>query len=147
MTRISAVNFKTHTTLSFVYSKLVRYRVGAGVPPGTFIIDPDLAERWEAPDDTTYVFHLRHGVQWQNKPPVNGRELVAEDVKFTFDRFLTEKGNPNRYLLDSVDRVEVVDRYTVQFLLKEPFVWLLNMLAHDQGMWIIARKSSSNTAT
>jgi peptide/nickel transport system substrate-binding protein len=131
-------NFKTHTTLSFVYSKLVRYRVGGGVPPGTFIIDPDVAEHWEALDDTTFVFHLRHGVQWQNKPPLNGRELVAEDVKFSFDRFLTEKGNRNRYLLDSVDRVEVVDRYTVRFLLKEPFVWLLNLLAHDQGMWIIA---------
>ena len=37
-----------------------------------------------------------------------------------------------------MDRVEVVDRYTVRFLLKEPFVWLLNLLAHDQGMWIIA---------
>ena len=88
-------NFGTHTTLSFVYSKLVRYRVGGGVPPGTLIIDPDLAEHWETLDDTTFVFHLRHGVQWQNKPPVNGRELVAEDVKFTFDRFLTEQANPN----------------------------------------------------
>jgi len=43
-------------------------------------------------------------------PPVNGHELVAEDVKFTYDHFLTEKGNANRYMLDSVDRIEVVDR-------------------------------------
>ena len=56
-------NVRTHTTLSFVYSRLVRYQVGAGIPPGTFLIEPDLAERWEAPDDTTYVFHLRNGVQ------------------------------------------------------------------------------------
>jgi ABC-type transport system substrate-binding protein len=104
----------TQSTLSFVYSKLVRHKVGADVPPGSFIIEPDLAERWEELDDTTYVFHLRQGVKWHNKPPVNGRELVAEDVKFTYDRFLTEKGNTNRYLLDSVDRVEVVDRYTVK---------------------------------
>ena len=40
------------------------------------------------------------------------------------DRFLTEKGNPERHLLESVDRVEAVDRYTVKFVLKEPFVWL-----------------------
>ena len=97
-------NVRTHTTLSFVYSKLVRYKVGAGIPPGTFLIEPDLAERWEAPDDTTYVFHLRHGVKWQNKPPVNGRELVAEDVKFTFDRFLAEQANPLRYMLEPADR-------------------------------------------
>jgi peptide/nickel transport system substrate-binding protein len=131
-------NFKTHTTLSFVYSKLVRHKVGAEVQPGTFIVEPDLAERWEELDDTTYVFYLRKGVKWHNKPPVNGRELVADDVKFTYDRFRTEQGNPNRYMLEAVDRVEVVDRYTVKFLLKEPFVWLVNTLAYPWSMWIIA---------
>jgi hypothetical protein len=43
----------TQSTVSFVYSKLVRHKVGADVPPGAFIIEPDLAERWEALDDTT----------------------------------------------------------------------------------------------
>src|SRR6266700_4012988 len=131
-------NFKTHTALSYVYSKLLRHKVGPDVPPGTFIVEPDLAERWEAPDDTTYIFYLRQGVKWHNKPPVNGRELVAEDVKFSFDRFLTVPGNPERQLLESVDRVEVVDRYTVKFLLNEPFVWLLDILANAMCMWIIA---------
>jgi peptide/nickel transport system substrate-binding protein len=131
-------NFKTHTTLSFVYSRLVRHKVGAEVQPGTFIVEPDLAERWEELDDTTYIFYLRKGVKWHNKPPVDGRELVADDVKFTYDRFRTEQGNPNRYMLDAVERVEVVDRYTVKFFLKEPFVWLVNTLAYPWGMWIIA---------
>jgi peptide/nickel transport system substrate-binding protein len=129
---------RTHSALSFLSSRLLRYKVGGDVRPGTFIVEPDLAERWEEPDDTTYVFHLRRGVRWHNQPPVNGRELVAEDVKFTFDRFLSEKGNPSRYFLDSVDRVEVVDRYTVKFVLHEPFVWLLDMLASATSMWIIA---------
>jgi peptide/nickel transport system substrate-binding protein len=132
------INNFTHTTLSFVYSRLVRHKVGPEVQPGTFPVESDLAERWEAPDDTTYIFHLRQGVKWHNKPPVNGRELVAEDVKFTYDRFLTEKANANRYMLEPVDRVEVVDRYTVQFLLKEPFVWLVNTLSYPWSMWIVA---------
>jgi peptide/nickel transport system substrate-binding protein len=127
-----------HRVLSFVYSRLVRHKAGADVPPGTFTVEPDLAERWEELDDTTYVFHLRKGVKWHNKPPVNGRELVAEDVKFTYDRFLTEKANANRYTLASVDRVEVVDRYTVKFLLKEPNVWLVSALAYPWSTWIIA---------
>src|ERR671925_1812755 len=133
--------FMTHTALSFVYNKLLRHKVGPDVQPGTFIVEPDLAERWESPDDTTYIFYLRQGVKWHNKPPVNGRELVAEDVKLTFDRFLAEKGNPLRYMLEPVDRVEVVDRYTVQFLLKEPYVWLVNVLANPHGTWIIAREA------
>jgi peptide/nickel transport system substrate-binding protein len=132
------ISFKTHTTLSFVYSKLVRHKIGPDIRPGTFMVEPDLAERWEELDDTTCVFHLRKGVTWHNKPPLNGRELVAEDVKFTYDRFRTEPGNPNRYMLDPVERVEVVDRYTVQFLLKEPYVWLVNALAYPWSMWIIA---------
>jgi len=81
------LNVRTNATLSFAYSTLVRYKVGADVPPGTFLVEPHVAERWEQPDDTTYIFYLRHGVKWHNKPPVNGRELVAEDVKFTYDRF------------------------------------------------------------
>ena len=133
-------NAKTHAALSFVHGTLVRHKVGAGIQPGTFIVEPHLAERWEALDDTTYVFHLRQGVKWHNKPPVNGRELVAEDVKFTFDRFLTEKGNPLRYILEAVDKVEVVDRYTVKFLLHEPFVWLVDVLANPLGTWIIPRE-------
>jgi peptide/nickel transport system substrate-binding protein len=133
-----SINVRTQATLSFVYSRLVRHKVGPGIRPGTFIVEPDLAERWEELDDTTYVFHLRKGVKWHNKPPVNGRELVAEDVKFTYDRFLTEKGNADRYILETVDRIEVMDRYTVKFLLKEPYVWLIDVLANPRSMWIIA---------
>src|SRR5207244_4820254 len=114
--------FMTHTALSFVYNKLLRHKVGPEVQPGTFIVEPDLAERWESPDDTTYIFYLRQGVKWHNKPPVNGRELVAEEVKFTFDRFLTVEGNPARELLESVAGGEVVDRYTVMCGLKEACV-------------------------
>ena len=128
----------TQSTLSFVYSKLVRHTVGGDVPPGRFIVEPDLAERWEEVDNTTYVFHLRKGVRWHNRPPVNGRELVAADVKFTYDRFRTEKANANRYLLDAVDQIEVVDRYTVRFHLTEPYVWLLDVLASPRSTWIIA---------
>jgi peptide/nickel transport system substrate-binding protein len=131
-------NAKTSTTLSFVHSTLVRYKVGPAIAPGTYTVEPHLAERWETPDDLTYIFHLRRGVTWHNKPPLNGRELVAADVKFTFDRFLSEKGNVLRETLDPVERVEAVDRYTVKFVLKEPFVWLVHRLAGPEGMWIIA---------
>jgi ABC-type transport system substrate-binding protein len=140
-------SFKTHSTLSFVYSRLVRHQGGTGVQPGTFMVEPDLAERWEALDDTTYVFHLRKGIRWHNKPPLNGRELVAEDVKFTYDRFLTEPGNANRFMLDSMDRVEVVDRYTVKFRLKEPYVWLVNALAYPGVRGSLPQKWCSTSAT
>jgi peptide/nickel transport system substrate-binding protein len=42
-----------------------------------------LAESWEFPDPKTIVLHIRKGIRWQDKPPVNGRELVADDIAFT----------------------------------------------------------------
>src|SRR6266404_783357 len=76
------------TNLSFTHSRLVRIKSGAQVKPGTMPIEPDLAESWTQPNDTTFVFKLRKGVRWHNKPPVNGRELTADDVKYTYERFL-----------------------------------------------------------
>src|SRR5262247_1124227 len=72
------------TNLSFTHSRLVRVKAGTQVKPGTMPIEADVAESWTQPSDTTFIFKLRKGVRWHNKPPVNGRELTAEDVKYTF---------------------------------------------------------------
>src|SRR5215470_12500243 len=60
----------THWTLSFVYSRLVRHKVGADVQPGTFIVEPGLAKPCDHPNNKTYVFYHRKGVKWHNKPPL-----------------------------------------------------------------------------
>ncbi len=52
------------------------------------IIVGRLAERWEQPDPTTIVFHIRQGVNWHDKAPMNGRALTAKDVEFNFHRYL-----------------------------------------------------------
>ena len=47
----------------------------------------ELAEDWSISSDLlTYTFDIREGVQWHNKAPMNGRELTAEDIEFTFLR-------------------------------------------------------------
>src|SRR5438094_4736554 len=134
------ISYKTHIALSFTHSRLLKHKAGPGVVPGTFPIEGDLAESWTQPNDTTYVFKLRKGVRWHAKPPVNGRELTADDVGYTVDRFLKVKGNANAYMLDSVTKVEPVDRYTVKFTLKEPFAWFLDMIANPMALAIIAKE-------
>ncbi|HXJ78303.1 MAG TPA: ABC transporter substrate-binding protein [Candidatus Methylomirabilis sp.] len=133
------ISFVTMVPLSFVYSRLVKVKAGPSVKPMTYPIEPDLAESWTQPDDKTYVFKLKKGVRWHPKPPVNGREFTADDVKYAYDRFLTVTGNPNRPVLDSVDRIDVLDKYTVKFTLKEPNAWFLDMLA-STSTWIIAKE-------
>ena len=134
------ISYKTHISLSFTHSRLLRHKAGPSVVPGTFPIEGDLAESWTQPNETTYVFKLRKGVKWQAKPPVNGRELTADDVVFSVNHFLTVKGNANAYMLKSVDKVDAPDKYTVKFTLKEPFVWFLDMLANPHAVAIVAKE-------
>jgi peptide/nickel transport system substrate-binding protein len=133
------IAFSTMIPLSFAYSRLVKVKAGSAVVPGTQPVEGDLAESWERQGDTTYVFKLRKGVRWHPKPPVNGRELTADDVKFTYDRFLNIKGNANRYILEMVDKVDAVDKYTVKFTLKEPNAWFVDRLA-STSTWIVAKE-------
>src|SRR5215510_7457149 len=135
------ISYKTNIALSFTHSRLVKQKAGPGVVPGTFPLEGDLAESWSQPNDTTYIFKLRRGVRWHNKPPVNGREMTAEDVRYSLERFMTVKGNSNAYMLKSVDRVEAVDKYTVKITTREPFAWLLDMLASPMAVAIVAKEA------
>src|SRR5262244_3266390 len=108
------IAFKTQVVYSFTHSRLLKHKAGPSVQPGSFVLEGDLAESWSQPDETTYVFRLRKGVRWHPKPPVNGRELTAEDVVYSMDRFRTLQANPQSYLLGAVDKVEATDRYTVK---------------------------------
>jgi len=86
---------------------------------------PMLAERWEIPDDKTYIFHLRQGVKFHN-----GRSLVAEDVKYTYERIMNpETGSPQTWYFTAVDQIEVPDPATVKITMKAPFAPFLYALA------------------
>jgi peptide/nickel transport system substrate-binding protein len=134
------IAFPTMMALSYCMSRLVKVKAGPAVVPGTQPVENDLAESWQRTSDTSYVFKLRKGVRWHNKPPVNGRELTAEDVKYTYDRFLNTKGNGNRYLLESVEKIETLDKHTVKFTLREPNAWFIDQLA-STATWIVAQEA------
>jgi peptide/nickel transport system substrate-binding protein len=134
------LSYKLQIALTFTHSRLIRHKAGPGVTPGTFPLEGDLAESWTQPNETTYVFKLRRGVHWHNKPPVNGRELVADDVVYTINRFQTTKGNANAFMLKALDRAEALDKYTVKLTLKEPNAWLLDLLASPMAVAIVAKE-------
>lgn len=124
------------------YSRLIRPDSGLGRPFGTTRFVSDLAEVWEQPDDTTYVFYLRKGVKFHDKPPVNGRELTAEDVKYTFERLVDKAtDSPNAKLYSLLDKIEIPDRYTVKIKIKEPYAPFLNHLSHHYSSWIIPKEA------
>jgi peptide/nickel transport system substrate-binding protein len=85
---------------------------------------PDLAEKWENPDDKTWVFHIRQGVKFHDNS-----NLTANDVKYTYESVLDQSFNsPARAFYLSVASVEAVDPNTVKFTLKDPFAPFLSYM-------------------
>jgi peptide/nickel transport system substrate-binding protein len=80
-----------------------------------------LAESWEFPQPGTHVVHLKKGIHWQNLPPANGREFVADDVVFHYNRLLGINGYPNpspyptEVYFKELISVSAPDKYTVVF--------------------------------
>ena len=80
-------------------------------------IVPDLAERWETPDPTTYLFYLRDHVTFHDGVP-----LTAQDVVFTF-RHLMDPATQSPFgptFRDQIVAVEAVSPLVVRFRLQQP---------------------------
>jgi peptide/nickel transport system substrate-binding protein len=108
--------------------------------PGTTTLKPDLAESYEiSPDGQTFTFKLRQGVKFHN-----GRELTAEDVKYSIERvvnpatqspgagfFGSIKGfeEASAGKADSLSGITVVDPYTIKFELSRPDATFLHVAA------------------
>jgi len=105
-------------------------------------VKPGLAERWEMPDPTTYIFHLHRGVTFSD-----GRPLIARDVKWSFDSVLQGKvRSPKAGTYRFVDHIEAPDESTVVFHLKEPWAALLWNLAGGEGMGIVPYGSAGEVS-
>lgn len=86
----------------------------------------ELATDWDvSPDGKEWVFHLRKGVRWHD-----GRELTAEDVKFTYDTVIDPNSKPTVSKADYavLQQVEVVDPYTIRFHLSQPYAPFISRL-------------------
>lgn len=99
------------------------------------------AESWEYVDDLTLTFKLYDGIKMANVAPVNGRQLTAEDVVWSFDRISTDDPQfARRSLFESIKSVTAVDDLTVRFDLHEPFAPLLTYMGSGHSV-IMARES------
>ncbi|MGE3076032.1 MAG: ABC transporter substrate-binding protein [Dehalococcoidia bacterium] len=97
-----------------------------------------LAEKLpEQPDQSTLIFNLRKNVFWHDKPPVNGRGMVANDVVKFIQRNVAGKTSdgvedPNFYrkaAFQNVSKVEAVDDYTVKVSFSKPDPFFVTTLA------------------
>jgi peptide/nickel transport system substrate-binding protein len=106
-----------------VYEGLVRYK------PDSTEVEPCLATEWKmSPDGKEWTFTLRQGVKFQD-----GSDFDAAAVKFSVDRQLppqrTDAMPYASFTFGPVKEVQVVDKYTVKFVLTEPYAPFLANLA------------------
>lgn len=96
----------------------------------TYKLEPELAESYEEdPQGMWYVFHLRQNVLWHD-----GQPLTAEDVKFSFDAVADPQSKFDtahlRPYFENIEKAEVINPYTIKFIVKEKYFYNLNVLAN-----------------
>ncbi|HYK71942.1 MAG TPA: ABC transporter substrate-binding protein [Pseudoneobacillus sp.] len=91
-----------------VYNTLVTYN------HDTDFVTESLAHYWETNNDMkTWNFYLRKGVFFHH-----GKEFDAFDVQFTVNE-LFQNGFPQKWLIENMNSITVIDKYTIQFHLKK----------------------------
>lgn len=128
----------THVT-NRAYAGLLRFRSGPDVGYEKLVIEPNMAERWEAsPDAKAYTFHLRKGVRFAPGPPMNGREVTSEDWKWSteytgrtgpFKDVKFPSANQIAFKVEGLEAVETPDPATLRLRFKDGFAPFLSYAA------------------
>jgi len=101
----------TSTPTAAMYTGLTDYDQQGNIIPG-------IAESWEPNKDlTAWVFRLRKGVLFHN-----GREVDAAAVKLNIEHIKDPAigSDWHRGAIETIERAEVLDKYTVRFHMTEP---------------------------
>ena len=122
------------------YEGLLTFKGGPDVAFLDTVTVPALAESWEVSADArSYTFHLRPGVKWANMAPLNGRDFVANDVKWSYEYWsrlgqFKDKGLPAGQfdsMFEGLDKIETPNPSTVVVSFKDAFVPFLAYAASD----------------
>jgi peptide/nickel transport system substrate-binding protein len=98
-------------------------------------VQPWYAEAWEQPDTKTLIFKLKKGVRFQD-----GTVFNADVAKWNLDRMLTHKTSTVRQDIGVLDKVDIVDEYTIKLSLKAPPGGLLAVLSDSAPRGYIVSK-------
>jgi ABC-type transport system substrate-binding protein len=125
----------------FVYDHLISTRTNDKAP---FVLEA--AEALEQPDVLTITFKLRKGMTYHPIAPVNGREVVAEDMVKMQEYARSLTGIENNFQVNYLDKATAPDKYTVVYKLKEPRAYLFDsrILGHPGPQAIIPYETFDN---
>ena len=140
---------------SYVFSKVLNY-----YDEIQQIMWPDLSSDAagnpampEQPDDDklTYIIRIRPNARFhdtekirQDWPNTAGRNVTAEDIKFSIDRQVNRESPKSalyyrRYQWETVDKIDVIDDHTLRITTKKPCSPFVHFLA-DRNSFVIPRE-------
>jgi peptide/nickel transport system substrate-binding protein len=140
---IAGLDFHTVPGYEMVW---VATNIGCGLigitPDGKFL--PEAAESWQiSADGLLYTFKLRKDVLFHD-----GSRVDAAAVKFTFERIMNPATRSSmRSFMEAVHSVEVLDPFTVQVRLKQPYAFMLHMLAAYRMGLVLASPANTQKYT
>jgi len=124
------------TLFTWLFNGLVRIRPGEANPK---FIEPDLATSWEhSPDNLTWTFHLRKGVQCHG----GYGEFTAEDAAYSLMRAADPKRSSFSSDFKAISSVDAVDKYTLKITYKEHIPSVLGYLVNIQGGNMVCKKAA-----
>ena len=94
-------------------------------------IIPDLAQDFHFENNTTLIFHLKHGVKWQDGAP-----FTAKDVLFTYKTLTSKKVvSPYSSGFRFVKEVKIIDDYTLKVTYTKPYfkaleTWMMGIIPY-----------------
>ncbi|WP_235736405.1 ABC transporter substrate-binding protein [Nocardioides alcanivorans] len=116
--------------MAAIFDTLLRY------DPEAEDFVPKLAESLEGNDEgTEWTLKLREGVKFSD-----GTDLDAEAVKWSQERYATNKGPEAALWAGNVTDIEVVDPLTITYKLNKPWFLFPSILSTGPGM-IVAKSS------
>ena len=98
------------------------------VPLDTQVVEPMLATKWENPDGegAETIFTIQEAF-FHDKPPVNGRQVLAIDIKASYESYAADNLAPGLgWHHDIMESVEAPDDLTVVIKQNQPWAWLFH---------------------
>ncbi len=114
---------------TMLYDSLLAYDMEGNVVPA-------VAESWENPGPTTYVFKIRKNAKFHSGDPV-----MSEDVKFSLETIMNPDTGAflNKELTGLIKAITCIDPKTVQIEIKEPNATFLGLLGMSHAA-IVSKK-------
>lgn len=149
-----AFTFDPHVGLagaigSLPFSRLIKVKPGYLKAEG-WNFEGDIFESWEfSPDQLTLTGKVRPDFRWHNIAPVNGRQIDAEDVVFSMQRYESIGQNRANFFAKAnpdapIETVTAVDSRTVRIKLKQVVSGVIGLLATSAGgMQFVPKEAGS----